>query len=699
MAENETIIVNNDLRTMQIPSSLVLLGVESDDDVNKIPFQMPKEYCGFDLSEFEVRINYMNANGIGDLYIVDDVEIDGDDPSLMTFTWLVGRNACAYKGNTQFIVCLKKFDNDQNVVQEFNTTVYSLPVLEGLETTEAVVQQNPDIIEYILKLIEEAGIIDLHDYYTKEETNALKLPNPQPLNINGTEYDGSEPVELTIEGGSSTVESAEGQIIHVEDAVPNNALKSMNLYDSLGESIASALVAITNKNLFRLDLIAQQTISKGITFEKSSDGSIHATGTSTGTYAAAQAAIDKNAFVVGETYTISSGKTAGSLYVQLILNYTDGTTDYLVSSKSPYTFTLAKEVASASASVQITASGVTVDEWIFPMIELSDKPSAFTNNVYSQITYNGLIMPVLPDSICNIWSNDDTVANIIIEYSNDQILAKLNELETEVYNIDKPIDDAMDTESENAVKNKVITAELMAKMPNPTGTGTAGQLLTKTANGHEWQDAVVDGALSTTSKNPVQNKVITQVLSGLTDEIAENTSNIETNASNIGANATAISENAADINALSGSMAQIETTPATANHEIGEYIVYESQLYKVIAAIAAGETLVVGTNIEATSTGAEITDLKSDLTNVNDKFLSRTINSGSSTTVTIPKNRPYSIMWQRTGVGSGLEMVAGNTKVSIAGATSGITFESLADSNRLTIPSYYLVVLTPLPTV
>ena len=162
---NDYIVINDDLRTMHIPSSIAILGVESDDDVNKIPFTMPKEYCGFDLSEFEARINYMNPNGTGDLYIVDDLAVDGDN---MTFTWLVGRNACAYKGNTKFIVCLKKFDDDQNVVQEFNTTVYNLPVLEGLETTEAVVQQNPDIIEYMLKLIEEAGIIDLDDYYTKE---------------------------------------------------------------------------------------------------------------------------------------------------------------------------------------------------------------------------------------------------------------------------------------------------------------------------------------------------------------------------------------------------------------------------------------------------------------------------------------------------------------------------------------------------
>lgn len=485
---NETIIINDDLRTMQIPSSIVLLGVESDDDVNRIPFQMPKEYCGFDLSTFQARINYINANGTGDIYIVDDLAVDGDDPSLMNFTWLVGRTACAYKGNTKFIVCLKKFDENQNVVQEFNTTVYSLPVLEGLETTEAVVQQNPDIIEKILTMIEDAGSIDMTNYYTKEQVNALKLANPHSLMINGIEYDGSEAVELEIEGGSSqTTEIASGTILHVTDAVAAEPVKSLLLYDESGDEISSANVAIANKNLFRIDQLAQQTVSKGITFEKNADGAIHATGTSTGTYAATQATIDTGAFVVGETYTISSGKTSGILYVQLILNYTDGTTDYLVSSNQPYTFTLAKEVSSVIGSVQITASGVTVDEWIYPMIEVSDVASAFTNNFYTSMTYDGSLMPVLPDSISNLWSNNSSVNNIVMEYWNDPVMAKVNELEKQFYQTVEH-DSELNANSERAVQNKTVTAELFKKIDKPS-TGVNGQILTKTNEGVQWSDA------------------------------------------------------------------------------------------------------------------------------------------------------------------------------------------------------------------
>lgn len=425
----DVIVIDDNLRTMTIPPSITLLGVESDDDVNKIPFQMPKEYCGFDLSTFQARINYMNANGDGDIYIVDDLAVDGNDPSMMTFTWLVGRNACAYKGNTKFIVCLKMFDEDSTVIQEFNTTVYSLPVLQGLETVEAVQQQNADIIEYILNLLDESGVIDPANYYTKSEVDALiptELPNPAALTLNGVSYDGSEAVDMTISVGGEVLSSASGKIIHVTDAVPNEAVESLELYDSSDAQIASAAIAIANKNLFRLDQIASQVTSKGITFTKNADGSVTAAGTSTGTYPSTQCNLDKNIFVVGKTYTLSSGKTSGYLYVQLIINYTDNTTDYIVARNSARTFTIEKAVASVVGSIQITDSGVTLNETIYAQLELNNTASAFVNNSYTSLVFNGSVLPVLPAYICNIWSNDDTVANIELEYEADVVEGKIN---------------------------------------------------------------------------------------------------------------------------------------------------------------------------------------------------------------------------------------------------------------------------------
>ena len=148
----EICTIDNDLRTITIPSGLQTVGVESDEDVRRLNFQMPKQYHEVDLSEFNIRINFMNANNGGDSYAVTDKQVSGDN---ITFSWLVGRNALAYRGNIRFIVCLKKADAEGVVQQEFNTTLAQLTVLEGLETTEAVVAENPDVIEQILARLDE----------------------------------------------------------------------------------------------------------------------------------------------------------------------------------------------------------------------------------------------------------------------------------------------------------------------------------------------------------------------------------------------------------------------------------------------------------------------------------------------------------------------------------------------------------------
>lgn len=174
---DEVITIDNDLRKITIPASITLLGVVSDENVQTLHFQMPKIYKGLDLSEFAIRINYMNANNVGDTYAVDDSKISGEN---IVFTWTVGRVACMYKGDTKFIVCLKKKDASGNVLKEFNTSLTSLPVLEGLETTEAVVAENPDIIEQILTKIEKLTQISPEDIasavseYMKE--NQINVP-------------------------------------------------------------------------------------------------------------------------------------------------------------------------------------------------------------------------------------------------------------------------------------------------------------------------------------------------------------------------------------------------------------------------------------------------------------------------------------------------------------------------------------------
>lgn len=143
----EVLSVDLNTRVISIPANVKNLGVESDDDVLRLPFTIPRYFGDVDLSGFDIRINYLNANSEGDSYFVQNANIDENS---IDFEWLVGRYATAYSGDVRFSICLKKI-NDENVVeQEFNTTICTLPVLVGLETNEAVIQEYPDVFRQLL---------------------------------------------------------------------------------------------------------------------------------------------------------------------------------------------------------------------------------------------------------------------------------------------------------------------------------------------------------------------------------------------------------------------------------------------------------------------------------------------------------------------------------------------------------------------
>lgn len=144
LSVDKTLVISNDLRTIKIPSSVTNLGVEYDDDVLRLDFKMPRYISGTDLSAFPIRINYINSRGESDVYTVSDATTYSD---YITFSWLVGPTATRYKGNTKFNVCLKQVSSDGVVDREYNTTIATLPVLEGLEVDESVVTAYSDIIE------------------------------------------------------------------------------------------------------------------------------------------------------------------------------------------------------------------------------------------------------------------------------------------------------------------------------------------------------------------------------------------------------------------------------------------------------------------------------------------------------------------------------------------------------------------------
>lgn len=150
----ESLIVDVANRKIHIPDSITHLGVESDEDVMKLLFDLPRFYGDIDLSEFEININYKNAKGGGDVFKVEDIVV-GEE--LISFSWLIGRFATAYAGNVKFSVCLKKYDTGESdgIGQEFNTQPEELPVLTGLETGGGFTEGYPSLYDNLLLRIKD----------------------------------------------------------------------------------------------------------------------------------------------------------------------------------------------------------------------------------------------------------------------------------------------------------------------------------------------------------------------------------------------------------------------------------------------------------------------------------------------------------------------------------------------------------------
>lgn len=151
-------IIDPDTRIITVPPEYQLLGVESDEKVERLYFQCPKIVGdNVDLSQLILFINYRNAGQEIDAYKITDVETDGDN---ITFSWLLDRKVTAYRTTQQnklvFSFCAQKAEEDGTLTQEWNTTINTeCSVLEGLEAQEHIEEENSAAIAQIWQAIDE----------------------------------------------------------------------------------------------------------------------------------------------------------------------------------------------------------------------------------------------------------------------------------------------------------------------------------------------------------------------------------------------------------------------------------------------------------------------------------------------------------------------------------------------------------------
>lgn len=141
---NDILVIDAEKRTIVLPSSELIFGVESDGDVERKYFKCPRIVGdNIDLNTLSLRVHYQNAGNEKDIYIVEDVAVDGE---FITFSWLLSKKVLRYKGTVQFTLVAVKVNDDGTTTQEWNTTIASGTVLEGM-SVEGAYDDDEDILD------------------------------------------------------------------------------------------------------------------------------------------------------------------------------------------------------------------------------------------------------------------------------------------------------------------------------------------------------------------------------------------------------------------------------------------------------------------------------------------------------------------------------------------------------------------------
>ena len=146
-------LIDEHLRIITVPERGVVLGVEGDKDVNRVRFRMNRYYHGSDLSSFQIRINYQNADGEANYFTVSEKTVDTDT---FSFVWVVAADAVMTKGTVLFVVNCFTTDSSDVVQKAYHTTLGAASVLEGLEVD--VEGNQPQIVDFLAKLKNELTV-------------------------------------------------------------------------------------------------------------------------------------------------------------------------------------------------------------------------------------------------------------------------------------------------------------------------------------------------------------------------------------------------------------------------------------------------------------------------------------------------------------------------------------------------------------
>lgn len=206
------ITVDPETRQMTVPEEYSILGVESDEETERVWFKFPKVVGdNIDLTKLQLRVNYQNANNETDQYICTDVT--EEDEGNITFSWLLSRKVTRYQGVVRFIVCAVKVESgaDATITNEWNTTLAQATVLEGLEIEDAKPEQSEmDVIAQLMALVTSTSEQAVSDVEDAKQDAITAIQSQQSTSIAAVQSASNNAVDAIEQAGDDTIASIPG---------------------------------------------------------------------------------------------------------------------------------------------------------------------------------------------------------------------------------------------------------------------------------------------------------------------------------------------------------------------------------------------------------------------------------------------------------------------------------------------------------
>lgn len=220
------IVVNPSTRQFNIPGADLVFGVTADSGSVTKEFSCPR-YVGnnLDLTGCFIRMNYRNANGEIDSYLVKNVTVDGDN---VVFGWELAPKVTMYKGNVSFVMCVVGPDTKV----KWHTTLGRGQVLEGLEPDSATVEEGTaDVVAALIAMVEA-------------QTEAVE--NKGAEWVRNVQSEGTDQIVAVQTAGRESREAAVAEIeakgVNTRNSIPDDYTALSEAVDTLNRNRGAAIV-------------------------------------------------------------------------------------------------------------------------------------------------------------------------------------------------------------------------------------------------------------------------------------------------------------------------------------------------------------------------------------------------------------------------------------------------------------------------